>query len=108
MAWRLPPPSSPLPSSVHARSIAGILSPDRVDVVHHIRIEFGRIPAPIDLEASGGLKVKQIGVDAVDALAHQAAHFCIGNARRLVPGDLTVRRYHLDVRVVTGCRSWIG
>jgi hypothetical protein len=40
--------SSPLPLSMHVRSIVGILSPERIDVIHYIRIEFGIIPAPIN------------------------------------------------------------
>ena len=72
-------PNSLLLLSAHARNVEGVLSSDRFDVFHHLGIEFGRVLAPIDLEPSRGLKMEKIGVDAVDTLAHQAAHLGVGN-----------------------------
>src|SRR4051812_10678855 len=67
-------PTSLLLLSADARNVEGILSSDRFNVFHHLGIKFGKVPAPIDLEPSRGIKMEKIGVDTVDTLAHQAAH----------------------------------
>lgn len=52
------------------------------------------------------IDVHQIGEDLVRDLNHQFAHLGIGNARKIRPGNLSVRGHDLDVGIVAGFTGW--